>query len=101
MASGLPVLASDIPVLREVGGDAALWFDPYDPASIAAAMTVAATQPERLEGLAAAGRGQAARFSWRRMADETLAVFHAVAGRSQRPNAWRASVGTELQRPPR
>ena len=28
MASGLPVMASDLPVLREVGGDAALYFDP-------------------------------------------------------------------------
>ena len=82
MASGLPVLASDIPVLREVGGDAALWFDPYDPASIAAAMTVAATQPERLEGLAELGVAQAARFSWRRTGDETLAVFHAVLAES-------------------
>jgi glycosyltransferase involved in cell wall biosynthesis len=82
MASGLPVLASDIPVLREVGGDAALWFDPYDPASIAESMTVAATQPERLEALAELGMGQAARFSWRRTADETLAVFHAVLEQS-------------------
>ena len=29
---GLPVIASDLPVLREVGGDAALWFDPRSTA---------------------------------------------------------------------
>lgn len=35
MASGLPVLASDIPVCREVCGDAALYFDPLDPEDLA------------------------------------------------------------------
>ena len=30
MASGLPVMASDLPVLREVGGDAVLYFDPRE-----------------------------------------------------------------------
>ena len=34
MACGCPVLASDIPVEREVCGDAALLFDPYDVKSI-------------------------------------------------------------------
>ena len=50
MAAGLPVIASDLPVLREVGGDAALWFDPRDLASIAGAMRTVATQPERAAG---------------------------------------------------
>ena len=35
MAAKLPVVCSDIPVLREVCGDAALYIDPYDPQSIA------------------------------------------------------------------
>jgi glycosyltransferase involved in cell wall biosynthesis len=75
MSIGLPVLASDLPVLREVGGDAAMWFDPHDDASIAAAMTALATQPEVAERLARAGVAQAAQFSWRRVAEDTLEVF--------------------------
>lgn len=75
MAEGLPVLASDLPVLREVGGDAALWFDPFDLESIADAIRTVATRPEVLPGMAAAGLEQAAHFSWERVADETLAVF--------------------------
>ncbi|MEO5852624.1 MAG: glycosyltransferase family 1 protein [Nocardioides sp.] len=75
MAAGLPVLASDIPVLREVGGDAALWFDPHDPASIAAALRVVGTQPARLVELADLGRAQATLFTWQRVAEETLEVF--------------------------
>jgi glycosyltransferase involved in cell wall biosynthesis len=35
---GVPVLCSDIPVFREVAGDNAIYFDPYDPKSLAAAI---------------------------------------------------------------
>ena len=31
MARGVPVACSDLPVLREVAGDAAVYFDPGDP----------------------------------------------------------------------
>jgi glycosyltransferase involved in cell wall biosynthesis len=36
LACGCPVLAADIPSLRETGGAAALYFDPHNPADIAA-----------------------------------------------------------------
>ena len=76
MSLGLPVLASDLPVLREVGGDAAMWFDPLDLGSIADALRVAATRPDVLSGLAAAGLERARLFSWERVASETVEVFH-------------------------
>ena len=75
MAGGLPVIASDLPVLREVGGDAALWFDPLDLQSIAGALRTVATRPDILSGLAAAGLERARLFSWERVARETLEVF--------------------------
>lgn len=82
MAEGLPVIASDLPVLREVGGDAALWFDPLDLHSIADALRTVATQPDVLPARAAAGIEQARKFSWERVARETLDVFRAaLAGR--------------------
>ena len=82
MSLGLPVLASDLPVLREVGGDAALWFDPLDLESIADALRTAATSPVVLSGLSSAGLERARLFSWERVARETLEVFHrALEGR--------------------
>ena len=36
MARGVPVACSDLPVLREVAGDAAVYLDPGEPATIAA-----------------------------------------------------------------
>jgi glycosyltransferase involved in cell wall biosynthesis len=82
MVEGLPVLASDLPVLREVGGDAAVWFDPLDLESIAGALRLAATRPDELSALATAGLERSRLFSWERVARETLDVFHrALAAR--------------------
>ncbi len=75
MLVGLPVMLSDIGVYREVGGDAALYFDPHDLASIAGAITRAVTEPELLERLTREGYEQAGRFSWPTVADQTLAAF--------------------------
>ena len=83
MAEGLPVIASDLPVLREVGGDAALWFDPLDLHSIADALRTVATRPEVLPGMAAAGIEQARQFSWERVAQETLEVFRTALATSR------------------
>lgn len=95
MLVGLPVMLADIPVYREVGGDAAVYFDPHDLASIAAVITRAVTEPELRARLTADGYEQAARFSWPKVADETLAAFdRAIAEyptlRRRRPDAGRS-----------
>ncbi|ROS54318.1 glycosyltransferase family 1 protein [Frigoribacterium sp. PhB24] len=88
MALGTPAVVSDIPIFREIGGDAALYFDPSSPASIAAAV-------RRLEGeweaRSAASIEQAARFSWRDSADVLLRLLADVAavGRHARRTAGR------------
>jgi len=80
MLVGLPVMLSDIPVYREVGGDAALYFEPTDPDSIAAAIRRIATEPELVARLAADGYAQAARFSWEKVAKQTLSAFRRALG---------------------
>ena len=49
LAAGVPVLASDTPALREVGGEAATYLPPGDPAAWAAAISALAEEgaPER------------------------------------------------------
>jgi glycosyltransferase involved in cell wall biosynthesis len=75
MARGVPVACSDIPVLREVAGDGALYFDPQAEASIADAITRLLTDRHLAERLAAGGPVHARRFSWRQTADGTLGSY--------------------------
>ncbi|MBB4661508.1 glycosyltransferase family 4 protein [Conexibacter arvalis] len=72
---GVPVAASDLPVLREVGGDLPHWFDPHDPEGAAAAITAAIGDG----ATATRGPAHAERFSWRANARQTLAVYERVA----------------------
>ena len=76
MACGVPVVASDIGALREIGGDAPVYADPYDPAAIASALRSAC---ERREELGAAGQERARAFSWERAARATLEVYRDAA----------------------
>lgn len=69
---GVPVSASDIPVLREIGGDAVLFFDYHDKDAIARAIEKMVTNKDLREQLRAKGLKRAKNFSWRRCAEETL-----------------------------
>jgi glycosyltransferase involved in cell wall biosynthesis len=71
MARGVPVACSDIPVLREVGGDVPHYFDPTDPSAAAAAVVAALGDGE------AGRRGieRAAGFSWADAARGTMEAY--------------------------
>ena len=72
MARGVPVACSELPVLREVAGDAAVYFNASDPTSVADAIRTALIEGERLR---AAGRARAAQFSWAAAARATAEVY--------------------------
>jgi glycosyltransferase involved in cell wall biosynthesis len=78
MASKVPVVASDLPVFREIGGDAAFYSDPHDPRSLARAMEEALFIPEARKLLVKSGLERVARFSWDRTASRLLALFDEV-----------------------
>lgn len=78
MQRGVPVACADIPVLREVGAEAARYFDPRDPDQATATI---------LEALAdgdAARRGveRARAFSWDAAAAATFAVYERAVAAS-------------------
>jgi glycosyltransferase involved in cell wall biosynthesis len=75
MVAGAPVVASDIPALREVAGDAAIFVPPGRPEAWAEALSRVLGSASLRAELTAAGRSRAARFSWRRTAEATLAVY--------------------------
>ncbi len=78
MAAGVPAVASDIPALREVGGETVRYADPHDPESFARAIRCALDDREGSQLRAAAARGRARRFRWEDTARQTLAVYRRI-----------------------
>ena len=76
MASGTPVLSSNASVMPEILGDAALYFDPADIEDMAQAMYKLATTFHLKKELRDKGARQVKKYSFARMAKETLAVYH-------------------------
>jgi len=74
MACGTPVLASNNEVFREVGGDAAIYFNPDEPADIARTFEAALDEPTR-EDYRQRGFVRLSRYSWDRCADQTYEVY--------------------------
>lgn len=75
MSQGCPVLASDIPPVREACGEAALYFDPEEPQTLVRAMQAVLHEPAARDRLIADGYGNAKRFSWAGSADALLAII--------------------------
>ncbi|HET7826852.1 MAG TPA: glycosyltransferase family 1 protein [Anaeromyxobacter sp.] len=75
MAAGAPAVASDIPALREVGGETVRYADPLDAESFARAIREALDDREHSQLRAAAARGRARRFRWEDTARTTLAAY--------------------------
>jgi glycosyltransferase involved in cell wall biosynthesis len=80
MACGAAVACSNVTSLPEVGGDAVEYFDPMDVGEMAGAIARVLGDDALRARLSSAGLERAATFSWRRAAEETLAVFNEVAG---------------------
>jgi glycosyltransferase involved in cell wall biosynthesis len=71
MARGVGVAVSDIPVLREVGGDVPRFFDPHDPAAAARAIGATLADPQAGAG----GPAHAAHFTWAVAAEGTWSAY--------------------------
>jgi glycosyltransferase involved in cell wall biosynthesis len=76
MSSGVPVVASDIPVHREICGDAALYFPKFSPEALAHALAQFALSPETAGRMAAAGRERSLQFSWKTHVEKILGLCH-------------------------
>ena len=81
MASGLPIVAADIAVNREVAADAAVYHAVSDADSLAAQISRVLDEPDLRRTLTKAGRDRSQQFTWERAARETLAAIEATARR--------------------
>ena len=71
LAAGTPVVASDLPVLREVGGDVTAYAEPGDPGAFAAALQQVLDDP----GDPARRRTHGSAYTWTRCAEATRAAY--------------------------
>jgi len=83
MSCGTPVITSNISSLPEVAGDAAILVDPKSVEEIANAMYKVLVDVNLREEMIEKGLKQAAQFSWKKTAQETLAVYNALDERCE------------------
>jgi glycosyltransferase involved in cell wall biosynthesis len=83
MALGTPVIASDIPIFREVGGDAALYVDPASPRQFAEAVHTLQDNA-RWEELSRRCVARAREFSWEESARQLVDAAHEIVVRRRR-----------------
>lgn len=83
LSMGVPVACSNVGAMPEVAGDAAHYFDPYDPADIARSLGKLMTDAETRRELGSRGTNQVQRYPSRtEVAQQTLAVLEQAAGRA-------------------
>jgi len=78
MRCGVPVITSNTSSMPEVSGNAALIIDPYKPQEITAAMLELLGNKQLSNELIEKGYEQAAKFSWKAMAENVLDLYKEV-----------------------
>jgi len=78
MAAGTPVVSSDIPALREVGGDTALFCDPKNGLEFAENIRKILTDKDLRKILIEKGKQQAQKFSWHQTAEKMLKIYKSL-----------------------
>ncbi len=81
LAHGLPLVSSNATCLPEIYGDAAIYFDPKNVQDITTKIKLVLDDPELAEKLHQLGPKVASGYSWRKMAQQTQAVYREVLGR--------------------
>jgi glycosyltransferase involved in cell wall biosynthesis len=79
MACGTPVITSNTTSLPEVVGEAGLLVQPFDQHGLASALRRVLVEADLAAHLRQAGLAQAARFTWRRMAEATVRCYDELA----------------------
>lgn len=77
-AHGVPVVASDLPAVREVMQDGALFVTPHDVAAMAQALRTALMDEDLRHRLTAAGYQRAREYTWRRSVERHAELYRTI-----------------------
>lgn len=77
MSRGIPIVISEIPIFKEIGGSAGIYFDQEDPASFAAAITSIQSNEAWL-AKSKQSQAQAKKFSWKSSAKSLLELLQKI-----------------------
>lgn len=80
MQSNCLVLASDIPVLREIYNDAAIYFSPLAVESLRVTIREVLTKKKKFESFIEKGEKRVQFFSWKKMAEQTVNIYESSIG---------------------
>ncbi len=78
MSMGCPVICSNIPVMKEIGGDAVRYFDPNNIDDMTASIEQTIYSERNRKSLIKKGFEKNKNFSWTKCAKETLAIYNNV-----------------------
>jgi glycosyltransferase involved in cell wall biosynthesis len=84
LSRGIPVVAARAAALPETLGDAAAYFDPRNPQSIAEAIAKVLSDPSERERILSSAQAVLARYSWENAARETHEVLLSVLQRMRK-----------------
>lgn len=79
MSMGCPVILSDIPVFREIFGNAACYVDPVEPVSISVGILKVLNDKTYKDELIRRGLERARMFSWERSAETLAGIINSIA----------------------
>ncbi len=87
MSCGVPVVASDLPVHREVAGDAAVYFPRFSPEVLAQRVREVVNSPDLAQRLSRNGEQRAREFSWEKHVEQLVGVARELLQRGKRGRA--------------
>jgi glycosyltransferase involved in cell wall biosynthesis len=82
MECGCPVVCSDASAFPEVAGDAAVYFDPWNVASMTRALLEVSQSPAKRSEMISKSKARVSLFSWDRCAEQTYAAYQDLLSQS-------------------
>jgi glycosyltransferase involved in cell wall biosynthesis len=79
MAAGLPIVAADMPVNREVCGKAGVYFETFDAKHCARSIARVLENSDSRRKQVSASKERAPQFSWHRYVEQLVEIFQSVS----------------------